>query len=114
MNSSLSALGNARVLLLAIIGGSFTRRLPPPPANGDKNLSRTRNSVLGGWVGLGLVLVGALAILLFAPRGREFDVIAILPMIVAVPNKARRRKVTLVTGGACRRRTLSGKTGGIA
>lgn len=34
---------------------------------------------------MGLVLVGVLAIGLFAPRDRKPDVIAILPMMVTIP-----------------------------
>ncbi len=89
VNSGLIMIGVGLVLAgvgwLVTVGLRFTRKLPEPLRNGHKSAPSTRNSVAGGWVTLGLVLAGVLAILLFAPRGREPDVVALLPMIVAIP-----------------------------
>lgn len=89
LNSGLIMAGVGLVLAgigwLATAGVRFTRKLPKPPPNNQMPATGTSNGVIGGWVTSGLVLAGVIAIVLFAPRGREPDVVALLPMIVAIP-----------------------------
>lgn len=70
---------------LATVGVRFTRKLPKPVTNRQTIARSTRNGVAGGWVTFILVLAGVLAVFLFAPRGKEPDVLALLPMVMAIP-----------------------------
>lgn len=70
---------------LVTAGLRFTRKLPRPLTGGHEAATGTRTSVAGGWVTFGLVLACVLAIVAFAPRGREPDVLAFLPMLLAIP-----------------------------
>lgn len=70
---------------LATAGVRFTRKVPEPITNRHTIARSTRNGVAGGWVAFILVLAGVLAVFLFAPRGREPDVLALLPMVMAIP-----------------------------
>lgn len=70
---------------LVTAGLRFTRKLPNPQNNGHKAAASTRNSVVGGWIAVGLFLVGIFALFLFAPRGRQPDMWALFPMLMAVP-----------------------------
>lgn len=70
---------------LITAGLRFTRKLPNPQTNGRKVAGSTRNSVVGGWLAIALFLLGILALFLFAPRGRQPDMLALFPMLLAVP-----------------------------
>lgn len=73
------------VAWLATFGARFTQKLPRPMHGSDKAVARSENRVLSGWTALTLVLLGCVAIALFTPRGKEPDVLAILPMVAAFP-----------------------------
>ena len=63
----------------------FTRKPPKPLPRGERAAAGTRSSINGGWAVLGVILAGCAAIVLFAPRGREPEVLALLPMVAAIP-----------------------------
>lgn len=70
---------------LASVGARFTHKLPKPLSGSEKVSAAAQNRVRSGWIALIVVLLGCVAIVLFTPRGKEPDVVAALPMIVAFP-----------------------------
>lgn len=82
---ALLGLGVTALGWLATAGLRFTSKPPKPLQGSDRVESNTRNRIISGWIAFGLVLAACLAAILFAPRGKEPDAMALLLMMAAFP-----------------------------
>lgn len=63
----------------------FTGR-PPTAVEGTARLDKAPgNRIISGWIAVGLIFAACLAALLFAPRGKEPDAVAVILMIMSCP-----------------------------
>lgn len=70
---------------LATAGLRFTRKFPKPRPGSAGVEAKMRESIIAGWIAVGLVAAGCLALFLFSPRGREPDAASLLPSFIAFP-----------------------------